>query len=91
MQEKIVAVALKHESGMVFMRARPHRHNDIIHWFRERNLTVGEFAGRCEEGFLTSDGRFVGRKDAAAIAIAAGQVTRALMSAYPSLFSEDVW
>lgn len=91
MKEQIVAAALRHESGMVFTLARPHRHNDIIHWFGKRRLSIEEFVGLCEEGFLTSDGRFVGRKEAARIAIAAGQVKQKDLCAFPSIFSEDLW
>ena len=42
-----------------------------------------------DQGFLTSEGAFVGRRDAARIAVAAGQVAAPKWG--PDLFSEDLW
>jgi hypothetical protein len=42
-----------------------------------------------EQGFVTSDGRFVGRKQAGCIAILAGQIER--LKWPPLLYSEDLW
>jgi hypothetical protein len=43
-----------------------------------------------DQGFVTSTGRFVDRKEAGRIAIAAGQIT-ALKFQKHDLFSEELW
>lgn len=92
--ETIVGVAIKMHSGSVASLPRPARHLDLLIDLQRCGQREGpapegahDSAGR---GFLTSEGRFVDRMEAASIAIAAGQVTRV---AWPSrgLYSEDVW
>lgn len=61
----------------------PARHHDILWGFGVR-------IGPEDQGFLTSEGRFVGRAEAAEIAEAAGQLTEELVAA-PNLYSEDLW
>lgn len=67
---------------------RPARHHHIIH-------AVSESLGRPivphEQGFLTSTGRFVGRKEAYGIALRAGQAKPKPGTLLPDLFSEDLW
>lgn len=43
--------------------------------------------GSRDQGFVTSEGRFVGRREAAVIALLAGQIS----SSKDRLFSEDLW
>lgn len=66
----------------------PKRHHDIIH-------AVAEYIGRPvvphEQGFLTSTGRFVGRKEAYGLALRAGQIAPKPNAVLPDLFSEDLW
>lgn len=89
--ERIVAVACRAKgvvvdspSGKVMLTLTlpaPARHHNIL-WGWGRVSPENQ-------GFLTSEGRFVGRKEAAEIAMASGQVI-ALQSA-PNLYSEDLW
>ena len=44
-----------------------------------------------EQGFVTSDGRFVDREEAWRIAVDAGQVTEVAQTSRRELFSEDLW
>ena len=58
-------------------------------WERRRlaKLAEGNLAG-CNQGFLTSTGRFVGREEAKKIAVAVGQCSD---DGRPGLFSEDIY
>lgn len=71
-----------------------HRHADIIHTVYaltgKRTCTRGHgCAGESEQGFVTNKGRFVDRREAMIIALAAGQV----ISDNPTdqLYSEDLY
>lgn len=68
---------------MTYTMPRPARHHNILHTMPGDALDV-------EQGFLTSDGRYVDRVEARLLAVAAGQL---LPTAYQSknLFSEDIW
>lgn len=61
-----------------------YRHHDIFSRFRDEN-NLNEHL----QGFYTSRGRFVGRKEAMQIAIECGQVDRAVEGG--SLYSEDLY
>ena len=76
-----------------------YRHHDIIRRFHDEVSRYPE-----DQGFYTSKGRFVGRKEAMVIAMAAGQVRntyygrKPLMEAYndgdllvKDLYSEDLY
>lgn len=68
---------------MTYTQPAPARHHHILHTMPGDALNV-------TQGFLTSTGRFVARKEARGIAVAAGQVKASTVSG-PDLFSEDVW
>lgn len=70
--------------GMVYSLPRPARHHHILHAMPE----MGRSPSRSMQGFLTSTGRFVGRRQARVIAIRAGQVEP---NGIAELFSEDLW
>lgn len=83
-QERIVAAAIRW-MDVIHSIPRPGRHGDI--------MRLAWRTQRCEpedQGFLTSEGRFVGRYEARAIAHFARQI---LPTAHnlSELFSEDVW
>lgn len=92
MVERIVAVACRvpaphtdspHGAFQVIATLPPPaRHNDIL-WGFGRVLPE-------DQGFITSTGRFVGRREAAGIALGAGQVEE-LTAPASGLFSEDLW
>ncbi len=87
---RVVAAAVWQE-GMIYSLPRPARHHDILHKLHELGLpaAVDGPYGSLEQGFLLSDGTFVGRGRAAKLALAAGQVQK--LTAPPELYSEDLW
>jgi hypothetical protein len=86
-KEHIVRAAIRHEGdGMVYSMPRPNRHPNIIALL----VKMGSRKPiKGAQGFVTSTGRFVDRKEAALIAKEAGQVTKLI--AEPNLYSEDLW
>lgn len=96
--ERIVAAAVQCE-GFVYTLPPPARHHTILQRWpdvlspdaRRRSAPGVEpiVVVRDVQGFVTGAGRFVDRIEAAAIAIAAGQI-KALQWP-PRLYSEDLW
>lgn len=64
----------------------PARHH---HVFRVMGAEGFKAWGSEETGFLTNTGRYVDRKEAARIAVEAGQITAPKWP--PDLYSEDLW
>lgn len=93
MTERIVAAALL-IGGVVHSIERPARHHTVMyaidaldprHW-------TDHGLGRETQGFLTSEGRFVDRAEAAGIAILAGQADPDEVARRGGLlYSEEVW
>jgi hypothetical protein len=84
--ETITCAALRRDFLIVSL-PRPTRHHDVI---RELDAVRDGAAHGAEQGFITSTGRFVDRKQALAIATAAGQITTKHGNP-DELYSEDVW
>lgn len=85
-QETIYAAAIRHKGRVCYM-APPNRHHDIIHMIAQNE---GEYDQSSEQGFVTTEGLFVDREEAARIAITSGQITETKFQ--PGLlFSEDLW
>lgn len=85
----IEAAAIQAANGLVFALPAPNRHHDVLRAMNE--LTIPRaVAFEGEQGFVTSEGCFVGRREARDIATIAGQL---LPTAYDldQLYSEDVW
>lgn len=84
--ETIVAAAIQYDELTISMPA-PLRHHHIAHKMYQCGLPV---EAQREQGFITSAGRYVDRKEAFCIAFAAQQL---IMKTNPldTLFSEDVW
>lgn len=86
---KIVAVAIT-SKGMIFTKPAPTRHHNVLN---DMSIVFGldaiEHGIPENQGFLTSEGVYVGREEAAKIAIAAGQITKTNWGKH--LFSEDLW
>ena len=82
----IVAAAIK-QGNMICSVPRPGRHHDVIREMAKAGIPI-PIVG--EQGFLTSEGRFVGRKVAKNIALLAGQILSE-QGNLTQLFSEDVW
>lgn len=87
---KVVAAAIRVNSTLVFSVEAPKRHHDII---RDLAATGYEIVGRNhEQGFLTSEGRYLGRQGARQLVVDNGQARRSETFTHPhELFSEDLW
>ena len=71
----------------VFSLPRPARHEDIFRLMRAAGFSrLG-----CRQGFLLSDGRFVGRSEAARVAFEAGQYLEQPARVPGALMTEDLW
>lgn len=99
--ERIVAAAIRRleanrasvgdadqTAWMTYSMPAPARHHHILYSMPAQNSR--EIIGPSQQGFLTSTGRWVSRKEAMGIAVAAGQVPPSKVTA-PDLFSEDLW
>lgn len=84
--ETIVCVAIRH-AGQVYSVPRPGRHHHVIR--KMAGTGLGPEAMH-DQGFLTSSGRYVDRKEALRIAAAVGQIKVKTRPA-DRLFSEDLW
>lgn len=80
---RITAAAIVQDGQMFTGR----RHHEIISMI-VRHMGIRPVTGK--QGFVTNEGRFVDRKEAARIALEAGQV-KELKSGSGELFSEDLW
>jgi len=74
--------------GEVWQLPRPARHHHIL-WAIDQVTGRGIEGIPANQGFVTSTGRFVGREDAARIAVLAGQVIEPQYGR--ELYSEDLW
>lgn len=88
-QERILRAAIRHVEGDVYSVPPPGRHHDVIRNMGDR-YQYRRSEGKHEQGFLTSEGRFVDRAEAWGIAERAGQLLPRATGA-GALFSEDVW
>lgn len=87
-QEHILGVAIQYE-GKVYMALRPCRHHHVIRQIAQAN-GVG-IKGPDVQGFFTNAMRFVDRREALQIALAAGQVIDPQAVRGDRLYSEDLW
>ncbi len=73
--------------GELFYDYRPSRHHHCIHeaWLVHQKQIVTE-----SQGFITSEGRYVDRKEGLEIAIKAGQIIPSRHRGN-QLYSESVW
>lgn len=85
---KIVSVAIRFD-GKVWSLPSPARHHDVIRLIAESN-GIG-INGPDVQGFISSDGKFVGREKALKIALAVNQVLNINDVRAGQLFSEDLW
>ena len=82
--ENIVLAAIVFEDEIYVGR----RHCEIINYIVQRTGTK-RVSGSCPQGFVTSEGRFVDREEAAKIALESGQIEKLKCSSY-QLFSEEI-
>lgn len=88
MKTKITKVAIR-VGGTTWTLPAPARHHELIASVIKSTKGVGYDAKKAVQGFKTSDGQFVDRKQAAAIAIKTGQIKE--LKWPPNLYSEDLW
>ena len=81
----IVAAAIVAPDGRVFSLQRPARHIEVVRSFRSEIPVV------FTPGFLDNSGRFLGRMQAAAHAVACDQVRIDAINLNLGLFTEDLW
>lgn len=96
-QERIVAAAARIRGlvgpdgtildDVILSMAPPARHCHLI-WAAHAMGYKGKLSAE-DQAFLTSKGEFVDRREAARIALAAGQIER--LHWPPDLYSEDLW
>lgn len=86
---RVVAAAIRTVREAVYHVDQPGRHHHVIALMHDVGCTR-DCIGTAEQGFLLSDGRFVGRVEAMQVARAAGQLI-AEHAPHVGLFSEDVW
>lgn len=85
---RIVAAAIV-QNGLTFSVPRPGRHGDVIRRMDELGFDTLDVMPS-DQGFLTSEGLFVERHEAARIATEAGQFEQG-SRANPQLYTEDLW
>jgi len=86
--EIILQAAIVHPTGEVYTVSRPGRHPDIISYMAA--LRRAGLRNTKRQGYITSHGRFVNRKDGLRIAEAAKQIIHK-HPAYWELYTEDMW
>lgn len=86
----ITHVAIQY-NGKIYSLEKPARHHDVIRMIAKEN-GVG-VKGSDTQGFLTSDGTFLNRRDAFKLASTNGQMLPRGPNEYNGgeLFSEDLW
>ena len=87
--ELIVAAAVRFD-GAIISFPRPGRHGECLNWLAHRGMNRSWH----DCGFLTNRGRFVGRKEAGRIVLAAEQGSPGGTpenNPHMALFSEDMW
>lgn len=88
MTERIVAAALK-MGEMTISVLPPGRHHTIF-WELAKHFPDIRCPPPNDQGFLTDNGRFIGREEAVEVAKASGQIERPKYQPN-QLFSEDLW
>ncbi len=85
----IQSVAVKDIYDRIWKLPEPFRHHNVIHLMNGGKRPHID----AEQGFMTNEGKFVGREEAMIIAKNANQVLPRASNHYqgPELFSEDLW
>lgn len=83
--EKIVMAAVRLSESVIVSTPQPGRHDAIMRYLSSNGF---DFHG-VDYGFITSDGRFVGRKEGHDIAISAGQCSGCDVGR--ELTTQDLW
>lgn len=93
--ERIVGVAIRLESSgyeLTLSLPKPNRHSDVV---SAGNFlgggALGSLSSNRLQGFITSHGRYVDRREALRIAMLAEQIIKGPAMPHIGLSSEDVW
>ena len=91
MAELITGVALLSGASGLHQLPAPNRHWNVIQDMIDRGF--GDDTLEAQQGFVTSSGRFVSRREALHLALSNGQVREDARPVpnLPELFSEDLW
>lgn len=88
--EKVDVSVIIHPDGTYFAVSRPGRHHDLVRHMA--SLNKAGLANVSKQGFITTHGRFVDRKEALRIAVEQEQLLDMSEDARRSeLFSEDLY
>jgi hypothetical protein len=91
-QEIIVASAILDLQGTAWSVMRPGRHFHCIQYMAEHGAAETCIPGNTrEQGFMTNTNRYIGRKEARALAFANGQAKEEDVVSPRVIFSEDLW
>lgn len=88
--ERITHSAIRVSREMIAVVPAPGRHHHIINTLGEAGVLSPELLGLAEQGFMTTDSRFVSREVGLLIAKTARQILRKTPPEN-QLFSEDLW
>ena len=87
---QVEAAAVREVSGTVYALAQPARHHNVLHLMHERGVKPD--SSDWGQGFLLNNGRYVNRKQAAMVALRAGQIKNIpIENDRDYLLSEDLW
>lgn len=84
---RITGVAIRMSDGGIFSFPAPYRHHHLL-WSMSKILRM-ESPVIGDEGFVTSEGKFIDRVAGAELALKNGQAMRIISP--PMLTSEDLW
>lgn len=86
--EKILAAAIQHPNGFIYTALNPGRHHHVIR-FMSAHRVAGLSVTR-NQGYLTTHGRFVDRRDGLVMATKHQQIVKKHPASW-ELYSEDMW
>lgn len=87
--EEIACAAIRYDDIGVLALPAPARHHHVI-WARLFIDGQSSHPPKANQGFLTTEGRFVDRVEGLALATAAGQIEKKEGNPH-ELYSEDMW
>jgi hypothetical protein len=82
---KIIAAAIKDNSGKIWSLPPPKRHHHIVELLYDLRIA----SALDGQGFLLDDGRWISRKAAATLVLK--ENPNKVLIAPPNLYSEDLW
>ena len=82
----IVGAAIRYKE-LIITLPKPNRHHHIL----QLMFNLGIKGGGEFQGFITSEGKYIDRKEAITIAMEAGQCKNGKPELGYMLFSEDLW